>query len=295
MNAPTQGEPEPVAGQVVIVTGGGGVIGRAICEAFGRAGALVAVADLSAELLAGTVSSIEEAGGRVLGIRADVTDGPAIEQMVAHVERELGPVDLLVNNAGRLGAIGPLWEVDPDEWWSACEVNLRGVMLCARAVLPGMVSRRRGRIINISSGTVLEPIANFSAYPVSKTAVTRLTEHLAADCREYGLSVFAIRPGSVDSPMARLTWESPAGQKWTGHFREMYAAHHVPPELAARRCLELASGKADCLSGCYIQLADDLDELVGRADEIAAGGLYALRIRQETATPRWPPVARSAG
>lgn len=280
MNTQTRGEPEPVAGQVVIVTGGGGVIGRAICEAFARAGALVAVADLSAELLAGTVSSIETDGGRALAIRVDVTDGTAVEQMVAQVERDLGPVDLLVNNAGRLGAIGPLWEVDPDEWWSACEVNLRGVMLSARAVLRGMVARRRGRIINLSSGSVLEPIANWSAYPVSKTAVTRLTEHLAADCREYGLAIFAIRPGSVDSPMARLTWESPAGQKWTGHFKEMYAARAVPPELAARLCLELASGKADCLSGCYIELADDLDELVGRAEEIAAGGLHTLRIRQ---------------
>lgn len=280
MNASTRDEPELVAGQVVIVTGGGGVIGRAICEAFARAGALVTVAELSTELLAGTVSRIEEDGGRALGIRVDVTDGTAVEQMVAQVERELGPVDLLVNNAGRLGAIGPLWEVDPDEWWSACEVNLRGVMLCARAVLRGMVARRRGRIINLSSGSVLEPIANFSAYPVSKTAVTRLTEHLAADCREYGLSIFAIRPGSVDSPMARQTWESPAGQKWTGHFREMYSSGAVPPELAARLCLELASGKADRLSGCYIELTDDLDELVGRADEIAAGGLHTLRIRQ---------------
>ena len=295
MNASPRGEPEPVAGQVVIVTGGGGVIGRAICEAFARAGALVAVADLSAELLAGTASCIEAAGGRVLGIRADVTDGTAVEQMVAQVERELGPVDMLVNNAGRLGAIGPLWEVDPDEWWSACEVNLRGAMLCARAVLRGMVARRRGRIINVSSGTVLEPIANFSAYPVSKTAVTRLTEHLAADCREYGLSVFAIRPGSVDSPLARLTWESPAGQKWTGHFREMYAARAVPPELAARRCLELASGKADRLSGRYIELGDDLDELVGRADEIAVEGLYRLRIRGETATPTTARAPRRSG
>ena len=295
MSTSEQHRQDPVASQVVIVTGGGGVIGRAIGEAFARAGALVAVADLSAELLAETVSRIEAAGGRVLGIQADVTDGTAVEQMVAQVERELGPVDLLVNNAGRLGAIGPLWEVDPDEWWSACEVNLRGVMLCARAVLRGMVARRRGRIINVSSGSVLEPIANFSAYPVSKTAVTRLTEHLAADCREYGLSVFAIRPGSVDSPLARLTWESPAGQKWTGHFREMYAAGAVPPELAARLCLELASGKADCLSGCYIELANDLDELVGRADEIAAEGLYRLRIRGETATPTTARAPRRSG
>jgi NAD(P)-dependent dehydrogenase (short-subunit alcohol dehydrogenase family) len=285
-------EQNSIAGQVVIVTGGGGVIGRAICEAFARAGALVAVVDRSTELLGATVSSIEMDGGRVLGIRADVTDGPTIEQMVAHVEQELGPVDLLINNAGHLGAIGPLWEVDPDEWWSAFEVNLRGVMLCARAVLPGMVSRRRGRIINVSSGAVLGPIKNFSAYPVAKTAVARLTEHLAADTREYGISVFAITPGLVDTPLARLTWESPAGRQWTGQYESVYEERRVPPELTAERCLDLARGTADHLSGCYIQLADNLDDLIARADEIAAGELYRLRIRGGTDAPLSPRVAR---
>jgi 3-oxoacyl-[acyl-carrier protein] reductase len=170
----------------------------------------------------------------------------------------------------------------PRRWW---EVNVRGAMLCAWAVLPGMVERRRGRIINVSSGSVLGPIPNFSAYPVSKTALTRLTEHLAVDAGEYGVSVFAITPGLGDTPLARLTWESPGGQQWTGQYQEVYAERQVSPEVAAARCLELASGKADRLSGCYLQIADDLDELVERAEEIVAEGLYRLRIRGESATP----------
>ena len=295
MSGSEQRQRDPVAGQVVVVTGGGGVIGRAICEAFGRAGALVAVTDLSEALLADTVTSITQAGGRALGVLVDVTDRESVERMAAQVERELGPVDLLINNAGRLGAIGPIWEVDPDEWWKVWEVNVRGMMLCARAVLPSMVARRRGRIINLSSGTVLGPIKAFTAYPASKTAVTRLTEHLALDTREYGISVFAITPGWGYTPLARQVFESPEGLTWTPQYKDVYAERHVPPELAAERCLALATGQADRLSGCYIQLADDLDELARRAEEIEAGSLYTLRIRGETATPTTPRVARSPG
>ena len=295
MVMPMQRGQDRIAGQVVIVTGGGGVIGRAICAAFGHAGALAAVADRAADLLAGTVSAVEGSGGRAIGVQLDVTDGLAVEQMVARVERDLGPVDLLVNNAGHLGGIGPLWEVDPEEWWRVWEVNVRGVMLCARAVLPGMVARRRGRIVNVSSGSVLGPLPNFSAYPVAKTAVVRLTEHLAADTREYGIGVFAITPGLVDTPLARLTWESPAGRQWTGQYEGVYAERRVPPELVAERCLELARGKADRLSGCYIQLADDLDDLAARADEIAAEELYRLRLRGTSDAPLSPRVARGSG
>jgi NAD(P)-dependent dehydrogenase (short-subunit alcohol dehydrogenase family) len=283
---------DPVAGQVVVITGGGGVIGRAICEAFGRSNALVAVACHEAnEACRATVTAIEQAGGRALGVQVDVSDRASVDAMVSTVERELGPIDLLINNAGHIGAIGPIWEVDPNEWWRAWEVNVLGVMLCCRAVLIGMISRHRGRIINLASGSVLGPTPALSAYPVSKTAVTRLTEHLALDAREYGVSVFVITPGLVYSPLARQTFESPAGLRWTARYRDVYQERHVPPELTAERCLVLATGRADRLSGCYIQLADDLDDLIQRADEIEDQGLYTLRIRGESATPTTPRVA----
>lgn len=276
-----------VDGQVVVVTGGGGVIGRAICEAFARAGALVAVADIADDLADAAVTAIEQAGGRALAVHLDVTDRASVDAMVAAVERELGPIDLLINNAGHIGAIGPIWEVDPDLWWRAYEVNVRGTMLCSRAVLIGMVARRRGRIVNLSSGTALGPSQAFSAYPSSKTAVTRLTEHMAADAREYGVSVFAITPGLVYTPIARAVIDS----EWTPQYREVIAQLHVPPELAAERCVAIATGQADSVTGCYIQLADDLDELARRADEIQAEGLYTLRIRGESAVPTTPRVA----
>jgi NAD(P)-dependent dehydrogenase (short-subunit alcohol dehydrogenase family) len=282
---------DEIAGQVVVVTGGAGVIGRAICEAFGRAGAAVVVADLAEGPRQDLVAAVQKAGGRALGVHLDVANRESVEAMVESVEREFGPIDLLINNAGLLGAIGPIWEVDPEEWWRVWEVNVRGSMLCARAVLRSMVTRRKGRIINMSSGSVLGPSHAFSAYPVSKTAITRLTEHLALDAREYGISVFAITPGLVDTPLARQTYQSAAGMKWTSQYRDVYRERQVPPELAAERCVELASGRADALSGCYIQLADDIDEFVSRSELIAAEGLYTLRIRGETATPITPRVA----
>lgn len=278
---------DEVAGQVVVVTGGGGVIGRAICEAFGRAGARVVVGDIVDSSCNATVSAIQQAGGYALGIHLDVTDRGSVDAMVETVERDVGPIDLLINNAGHPGVVGPIWEADPDLWWRAYEVNVRGVMLCSRAVLVRMVARRRGRIINLASGTVLGPIQAFSAYPSSKTALTRLTEHMSADAREYGVSVFAITPGLVYTPMADVLFES----KWTPQYREVFEQRHVPPALAADRCVAIATGQADSLTGCYIQLADDLDDLSRRAEEIETEGLYTLRIRGENATPTTPRVA----
>src|SRR5262245_31052147 len=109
-----------------------------------------------------------------------------------------------------------------------------------------------------------------------------------------GISVFAVTPGLVETPMARQMCESPDGQRWTAQYKDVYSQRQVPPALIAERCLALATGQADGLSGCYIQLADDLDELIRHADAIAADGLYTLRIRGESASPLAPRVAGGA-
>ena len=129
-----------LSGQVMIVTGGGRGIGRVVAQALAHAGAAVAVIARSTDQLAETVNLIQEAGGRAVAFAGDVTDAGAVQQMVADVGDRLGPVDLLVNNAGVSGPVGPAWEVDAEEWWRCMDVNLRGPYLCARAVLPGMVA-----------------------------------------------------------------------------------------------------------------------------------------------------------
>jgi NADP-dependent 3-hydroxy acid dehydrogenase YdfG len=97
------------------------------------------------------VTAIHAQGGRAIAVPADVTDRRAVQHLVAATERHCGPVDLLVNNTGSLRALGPLWEVDPEDWWHDVTVHLRGTLLCTHAILPGMLARRRGRIINVAS------------------------------------------------------------------------------------------------------------------------------------------------
>ena len=137
--------------QVALVTGGGRGIGRAIAQSLAAAGAVVAVTSRSADELNETVHMIETDGGRAAAYPADVTEAAQMQSTVTAIEALLGPIDVLVNNAGSPGPLKPLLETEVNEWWRAMEVNLLGPLLCARLVLPGMVSRRRGRIINVSS------------------------------------------------------------------------------------------------------------------------------------------------
>src|SRR4051812_45591159 len=139
-----------ITGRVAIVTGGGRGIGRAIGLGLASAGASVAVVARSGDQIAETVEEIAQAGGRAFAVPAGVSDPESVGRMVREVERALEPVDLLVNNAGVSGPLGPIDETDADEWWRCQEANLRGPLLCARAALPGMVARRLGRIVNIA-------------------------------------------------------------------------------------------------------------------------------------------------
>src|SRR5262245_11836793 len=185
-----------LSGQVALVTGGGRGIGRAIATALAEAGAAVAVLARSIDQLAETVGHVTRSGGRAVACPADVTDRAAVEAAVADVESRLGPIDLLVNNAGIGGPVGPLAETDPDDWWRCVEVNLRGPLLCTRALLPGMLARARGRVVNVASGAGTRAIPHLSAYVASKAALIRLTENLDAEVRASGVRVFAIQPGT---------------------------------------------------------------------------------------------------
>ena len=273
-----------LGGQVAIVTGGGRGIGRAMAQALANAGAAVAVVARSPDQLAETVALIEGAGGRGIAITADVTDQQAVAKMVNEVEQQLGPVDLLVNNAGVLGPAGPTWEVDGDEWWRCVDVNLRGPFLCSRAVLPGMVARHSGRIITTASGAGTEPWPYGAAYAIAKGAAISFSENLAAETKEHGISVFSIHPGFVRTAMTEGAAASPDQEKWCdGMFRtslaEGYPFECVLPEHAAKLVTFLASGRADALSGRYVSVDDDVAEMVSRAEEIQEGELYALRLR----------------
>lgn len=271
-----------LAGQVAIVTGGGRGIGRAIAQALAGAGAAVAVVARSVDQLEETVTLIKDAGSRAIALPADVTDQCAVEHMVREVEQQLGPIDLLVSNAGHGGQIGGFWEVDPSDWWRCVDVNLRGPFLCARAVVPGMIARGCGRIVTTASHTGLVLWPGASAYAISKTAVIRFCENIAAEVSEYGIRVFSIHPGGVKTALTASQFKNEAARKWFPGIYDYVAkgGSGQPPELAGNLVLALASGKADALSGCYISIDDDLDEMISRAEEIQRDGRYTLRLQK---------------
>src|SRR5579864_1178731 len=252
-----------LTGQVALVTGGGRGLGTVIARVLAAAGAAVAVMARSEDELADTVAGIAASGGRAAAVPADVTDRAAVERAVAEAERRLGQVDLLVNNAGRAHALDEVSQVDPEDWWRDVEVNLRGPFLCARAVLPGMLARGRGRIINVTSGVGGLPGPGFSGYVVSKAALMRLTDTLAAEVVGSGVAVFAISPSLVRTPGSTYLLASPVMARWApGLLKAMKEGRDESPEVLARWVVSLASGRADMLSGRFLSTRlDNLDDL----------------------------------
>lgn len=268
-----------LSGRVALVTGGGRGIGRAIAQKFAPEGASVAVTARTASQLQETVAAVEAAGGRALALEADITDRKAVEHCVAKTEAVLGPVDILINNAGTQERGAPIWEADPDEWFRTIEVNVFGQFLVTRAVVPGMIARGGGRIVFISSGASTIPggYTGFSAYGASKAAVNRIAETLATEAGPHGIKVFAIHPGVVRTELLKLNLEPHMEGIAPGRGARMWDTDD-PPELAAELCLSLASGKADALSGCYFTVRDDVEAILARAAEIKERDLYKMRV-----------------
>jgi NAD(P)-dependent dehydrogenase (short-subunit alcohol dehydrogenase family) len=229
---------------------------------------------------------IQAAGGRAFPVSFDVADPSGVEQAIREIEAELGPVSVLVNNAGVGGPFNYSWEADPDSWWRTFEVNLRGAFLCSRAVLPGMIRRGGGRIINLASNAGVFRWPTASAYSVSKAALIKLTENLAVELKGHNVHVFAFHPGVVDCGMthAALAAEASTGSpahRATMWVRQQYeSGNTVPPELAAKSILLLASGGGDALSGRYLTVFDDLSALAADAEAIRRDDLLTLRLRQ---------------
>jgi 3-oxoacyl-[acyl-carrier protein] reductase len=247
-------------GQIALVTGGGRGIGANIARELASAGARVAVAARTSDQLEELAFAID-----ALPVVADVSRPDSVETLVRAVESGLGPIDILCANAGTGSRDARAWETDPDEWWRVFEVNVLGVYLTCRAVIPGMLERGRGRIVITGSGAAYLPGSSNSAYSASKAAVWRFGEILAKQL-EGRIPVFIFSPGLVRTQMT--SW-APDDAPWT------------PSELAPRLVRVLASGRADALAGRYLHAEhDDIEDLISRADQIREDDLNTIRLQR---------------
>ena len=207
----------------------------------------------------------------------DVTDRRAVEDAIASA----GPVTLLVNNAGTLDAVGPFWQVDPDVWWREVETHLRGAALCSHAVLPGMVERSRGRIVNVVGLLGQLGDGHASAYASAKAALIRLTELLTVELQDTGVRAFCMSPGAIRTALTERLVETEEGRKWLPEFTEVAERDAwLPLEAGASLIARIASGELDALAGRFLHVSMDIDELLRDAPDIQAGDRLLLRITQ---------------
>jgi NAD(P)-dependent dehydrogenase (short-subunit alcohol dehydrogenase family) len=239
--------------QRVLVTGGGRGIGQGIALSLSSSGMQVAICARSTDQLDQTVQA---SGGHVVAFRADVAQENDTARLVRAVEKEFGGIDLLVNNAALGGPFEPIWECDAEAWWRCIEVNLRGPFLCSKAVLPAMIARGEGRIVNLASGAGTQAYPNLSAYVMSKTALVRLTEQIALEAGGHGVRAFAIMPGIVQTGMVE---EARVKLPYIQQMLDSGLA--VTPEESAKLIRFLASGKGDTLSGGLIWVGDDYEAM----------------------------------
>ncbi|WP_421726076.1 SDR family oxidoreductase [Bauldia sp.] len=266
-------------GTVAVVTGGGTGIGRHISLALAAEGAQVAVVARRRQALEATVAEIATQSGTALAVPADLTDREATDTAFSEIAEALGPIDTLVNNAGAFSAIGPIWDVDPDVWWADVETNLRSTFHCARAVLPQMIARGSGHVINMIGGGTAAPLPAGSGYSASKTGVMRLTECIAATLDGTGVFCIAMAPGLVDTDMTRHQLSSDAGRKHMPGLAKRFAeGDFLPPTRAADLAVAIAKGHFNRLAGRAVSANERLADTSNAIPDIEDRDLRVLRL-----------------
>jgi len=251
-------------GKTAIVTGSGGGIGQGIAEVLAREGANVVAVDRSGKG-AGVAEKITAAGGQAISVIADVTDKQSLDTMVAATVNQFGGIDILVNNAGIEAPPCLLVDLTEEQWNRVLGVNLTGVFLCCKAVLPIMMAKGSGRIINISSiAGIRMTFFGGLEYTVSKHGITGLTQHLAWELADSHITVNAVCPGMVLTPLGEKTT--------TPEYREMARKRMLPlgrfqtVEEIGEAVSFLASDRAAMITGQM--LAVDGGELTGYGEDL---------------------------
>ena len=265
-------------GRVALVTGGGRGIGRAIARAYAAEGALLTLAARTDAELRATADEIRtEFGSEVTTMITDVRNREQVENAVSHTVDRFGPIDVMVNNAGNTGEIGPLWQLDPERWANVISVHVLGTYYGCRAVIPAMLERGQGRIVNMSG--VGGP--NDTSYDAAKTAIVNMTENLSVELAGTGITVNAISPGSIHTRM----WEEVRDMALAAGDLDMYekgvqvtSGGGASIERAAQLAVFLGSDDCGALSGRLIRAAlDTFEDIPARVDEIMASDALLLR------------------
>jgi 3-oxoacyl-[acyl-carrier protein] reductase len=251
--------------KTVLITGGSRGLGRAMAVAFTQQGHRVAVTGRNVDALGEVLHELP--GG--LALQADVSDSNRARSVVAEVNKDIGPIDVLINNAGTGGAAkGPqmFFDMSVEDWWRVQETNIKGPMLYSHAVLPHMLERNGGIIMNLGSYISIRPMAMSTAYAASKAALARFTDCLAADLADSDVQVFCVSPGMVITDMT----------KDLPFIKEIPDEDFNQPEDIAALVCELASGNYRDLSGRFIHVRDDISALLAKAERIEKEHLYQL-------------------
>jgi 3-oxoacyl-[acyl-carrier protein] reductase len=232
--------------RTALITGANRGLGRHFALGLAEAGLAVGLVGRSLSGLREVADQITAAGGRAAVAIADVRVFAEVRDAVASVERELGGIELLVNNAGVIDSVEvPAWQADPDDWWRVVETDLRGPFHLVRAVVPGMIERGGGRVVNLSSGAGALDRAIYSAYSAAKAGLFRITGNLHLAGYELGLRAFEISPGTARSDMTAAMPMHRDRTEWT------------PAEALVEMVLAVAHGELDAWSGCFLRAGVD--------------------------------------
>ncbi len=236
-------------GKVAVITGGGSGIGRAAAELFAKEGARVVVADYKADTGQATAQAIKDAGAEAIFVEVDVSSSAQVQRLVQNALDAFGGIDVLFNNAGVL-LFGTALDTQEQEWDWLMSINLTGTFLCSKAVLPHMIERGGGSIINMTSSTgAHDAAANAAAYVASKGAVALLTRAMAIDHAQDKVRVNAIAPGPTDTPMLRDNLSPEDLEAFAATFPMKRLGR---PEELAYAALFLASDEASFVTGAIL-------------------------------------------
>ena len=271
-------------GKTALITGAGRGIGQAIALAYAREGARLSLGARSVSELEETADECRKLDAEVLITPTDVTDVSQVEGLIAATVERYSTIDILVNNAGIGGPVGVLQDNDLDAWINTVQINLIGVYLCCRAVVPVMKRQNAGRIVNLSGAGAANAWANMSAYCSSKAAVVRLTEVLALELADTKITVNALGPGSVHTRMWDAMTED-AAKAGADLIHEVGLRVTSGGGASIDRCADLAvwlvGSGADGLSGRIISaFNDDFESLTPRIPEIMASDMYTMRVER---------------